>query len=91
MAGGWKNGTPHHFLAEIVPLSPPLVPCSKTGMFAAGWIPGFYRGGGDALIYQVIAYQTLDPERVLVAEPGLPLKREVVADWQQVKSIIIAA
>jgi len=61
------------------------------GMFAAGWIPGFYRGGGDALIYQVIAYQTLDPDRVLVAEPGRSLKNEVVAAWQGVKGKIIAA
>jgi hypothetical protein len=61
------------------------------GMFPAGWIPGFYRGGGDALIYQVIAYQTLDPERVLVTEPGRNLKREVVAAWQGVKNKIIAA
>ena len=63
----------------------------ELGMFPAGWIPGFYRGGGDVLIYQVIAYQTLDPERVLVAEEGKQLKTEIVRAWTQVQGTIIAA
>ena len=92
----WLVGGKMAHLTIFLPGDSPAVAAAgpvfqDLGMFAAGWIPGFYRGGGDALIYQVIAYQTLDPDRVLVAEPGLPLKREVVADWQQVKSIIIAA
>ena len=63
----------------------------ELGMFPAGWIPGFYRGGGDALIYQVIAYQSIDPEQVLVAKAGKKLKHEVVSAWEKVKRNIFAA
>ena len=87
----WLIGGKMAHLTIFLPGDSPAVAAAspalrELGLFAAGWIPGFYRGGGDALIYQVIAYQTLDPDQVLVAESGLPLKREVVAAWQQVKT-----
>ena len=92
----WLIGGKMAHLTIFLPGDSPAVAAASPalrdlGLFAAGWIPGFYRGGGDALIYQVIAYQTLDPDQVLVAESGLPLKREVVAAWQQVKNVIVAA
>jgi len=92
----WLVGGKMAHLTIFLPGDSPAVAAAgpalaDLGMFAAGWIPGFYRGGGDALIYQVIAYQTLDPDRVLVAEPGRSLKNEVVAAWQGVKGKIIAA
>jgi hypothetical protein len=88
----WLVGGKMAHLTIFLPGDSPAVAAAgpalaNLGMFAAGWIPGFYRGGGDALIYQVITYQTLDPDRVLVAESGRNLKQEVVAAWKDVQSL----
>jgi hypothetical protein len=92
----WLVGGKMAHLTLFLPGDSPAVAQSvpelhELGMFPAGWIPGFYHGGGDALIYQVIAYQTLDSDRVMVAEAGKKLKSEVVTAWESVRGKVIAA
>ena len=52
------------------------------GLSAAGWLPRFFAGGRDAVLLQTLAWQRLDPARVVVADAGgAAVKAAVVADW----------
>jgi serine/threonine-protein kinase RsbW len=52
------------------------------GLFPAGWLPGFFAGGRDAVVLQAVAWQELDPALIAVeGEAAAQIKAEVVGGW----------
>ncbi|MBL8619022.1 MAG: hypothetical protein JNM72_25645 [Deltaproteobacteria bacterium] len=52
------------------------------GLFPAGWLPGFFAGGRDAVVLQAVAWQELDPALIAVeGEAATQIKAEVVGGW----------
>lgn len=58
----------------------------ELGLFPGGFIPGYLRGGRDALIYQSLAWSDLAPERIQVAGGAArELRDSVLAGWHAVR------
>ncbi len=58
------------------------------GLFPGGWIPNFYQGGRDALVYQSLAYEDLDIAQIQTkGEEMANLKAGVTAAWRDTKKV----
>jgi hypothetical protein len=57
------------------------------GLFPAGWIPDFYRGRRDALMYQASAFKGLDASRIHVAgDDAQALVGHVYGAWMRTRA-----
>ena len=55
----------------------------ELGLFSSGLLPGFFRGGRDALILQAMAFSQLDPASVQVTgAAGVALREQVIQGWR---------
>ena len=58
---------------------------AELGLFPAGFVPGYLRGGRDALVYQALAWSDLRPDRIKVAGAAAREVRASVLDaWGSV-------
>ena len=68
---------------SLVEMGPAL---QELGLFLSGWLPGFYKGGRDALILQAVAFSAIDPARVVVeGEAAQALRDAVLAGYQEAR------
>jgi hypothetical protein len=59
---------------------------AAAGLSPAGWIPDFFRGRRDAILYQALTHQKLDVENIRVAgKDAISLAKNVHSGWQQTR------
>lgn len=57
------------------------------GLFPAGWIPDFYRGRRDALMYQASAFKGLDASRIdVMGDDAKSLVGHVYGAWKRTRA-----